>query len=85
MFDNIGHKIKIVARVFFMLGVVISIFASAGYCMALEITDNFLLYIIFAILGGISSWVVSILIYGFGELIESVTKISKNIDNHNNE
>ena len=74
MFDNIGKKIKTLAIVFTIIGMVVSI--SVGVFSLEANAGAGLLIIIF---GCLSSWIGSFLLYGFGELIENTTEIRKNM------
>ena len=74
MFNNIGFKIKMLARILTALGMVLSgIFglitmfgsAAAGFSII--------------VVGCLGSWVGSFLLYGFGELIENVTEINEKL------
>lgn len=74
MFGNIGGKIKIVAKVFCWIGIVA--FLIVGLFFVIESQQDWfnkwmLGYgIAFIIAGPLISWLGSILMYGFGELIE---------------
>ena len=84
MFENIGSKIKILAKVICWIGISISILV-AIVLLASETVGGGLLTLIF---GCLASWVGSFFTYGFGELIEKVTAIEKNMNkskDYNNE
>ena len=70
MFDNIGGKIKTVAKVFCWIGIIASIM--------LGVMLPFTAEVVFAIIivGCLGSWVGSFVLYGFGELIETVSILS---------
>ncbi|MBP3313118.1 MAG: hypothetical protein J6K84_00465 [Oscillospiraceae bacterium] len=71
MFENVGGKIKAVALAFFWLGCIGG--ALGGLVTAAEV-DGFEGLLSFVIITAISvflSWLSSLLLYGFGELIES--------------
>ena len=72
-FENIGGKIKTLAVVLTILGVV----ASIMICVFL-LFRNFLIGILIAIIGSLVSWISSFFMYGFGELIEKTTEVAKN-------
>lgn len=61
MFDNIGSKLKSLAKVLFGLGFLI------GLIMEIGLGKGFIIWGLLTIL---SSWITSALMYGFGELIE---------------
>lgn len=92
MFSNIGRKIKIVAKVVFVLGIVLTILAalfgvnsSTSFTVngrKYYVTDNsgtFLSLLIILAVGFVSSWLSSIFIYGFGELIERTCGIDDKV------
>lgn len=80
MFSNIGGKIKTLARIICVLGIVISIFGGliliiqgASYHeSSLTVTGVLVLFV-----GTIGSWIGSFFAYGFGELIENTTVIAE--------
>ena len=76
MFANIGGKIKSVATVSFWLGTLASIFA--GIIMLAAGDEWILIGLLTACLGSLGSWVGSLFLYGFGELIHKTTQIEKN-------
>ena len=74
MFDNIGGKIKILAKVLCWLGIITSVICA----IALWTQNDYYtptIVIGFAVLigGCLFSWVGSFFMYGFGELIEATT------------
>ena len=75
MFENIGGKIKTLAIVCTIIGIVISI--AVGILYGAE--EDFGAGLLIIILGCLSSWLGSFLLYGFGELIENTTEIRKNM------
>lgn len=80
MFDNISEKIKDVAKIVCFIGIAISIISAWIYMMATEFWDfGFIHLLISVLIAGVGSgafYVVSIMIYGFGELLENVNKIA---------
>lgn len=66
MFDNIGDKIKTLAVVITVLGIIAS-FVSG---LVLLFSNMVLVGILTMIFGSISAWISSFVLYGFGELIE---------------
>lgn len=92
MFSNIGRKIKIVAKVVFVLGIVVTILvalfgvsSSTSFTVngrKIYVSDNsgiFLSIVIILAGGFISSWLSSLFIYGFGELIERTCGIDDKV------
>ena len=73
MFFNIGNKIKVLAMVTTIIGIIFSIIF--GIIIMIE---NFFLGLISMLICGVSSWVGSFMIYGFGELIECAQRIARN-------
>ena len=72
-FENIGGKIKTLAQVVAILGVIVSVIAG------LFVLDDSALYgVLIAFVGSVLSWISSLFIYGFGELIDKTTEIAKN-------
>ncbi len=72
MFDNIGNKLKNVAQVFAWLGIgasaLIGIIVMAAY-------EAIFLGLIIITLGCLGSWISSLGLYGFGQLIENTDKL----------
>ncbi len=90
MFDNIGGKIKTLAKVMCWIGIIVSVI----YGIAMIILSFWagvltaIMGIVFSIIGAVLSWVGSFFTYGFGELIEtnensnaSLRKIKSDLDN----
>lgn len=71
MYKNIGAKIKVLAVVIAILGIVFSI----SYGLLL-ISDNgqMLTSILIIILGSLASWVGSFVLFSWGEVVENVKK-----------
>ncbi len=76
MFENIGGKLKILAKLFTGTSIIGSI--SAG--IYLTVTERIQLWMGVALLIGVPlvCWILSALLYGFGELIEKTTEIAYN-------
>lgn len=79
MFDNVGGKIKAVAKIFCWIGIIASVIGGIGcFVMAAEASRSMQMTLILsgigAIVGGsLVSWLGSLFTYGFGELIDQVT------------
>ncbi len=77
MFDNPGGKIKIVAWIIFFLSIVATLIVLALKIIPLMLEGrvdvlSFLFYLFSSLLGGIiGGFFIALLIYWFGELIES--------------
>lgn len=76
MFENIGKKIKVLAKVIFFIEAISAIIAGFVLCME---EDEMLIIISFV--GPIVAWISSWLLYGFGELIDKVCDIEKSTRN----
>ena len=94
MFNNIGGKIKTLAKVLCIIGVVLSIIwgliTMSTSAIALSrgndsefviVISAFFIGIFVAAIGGLSSWIGSFCLYGFGELIDKATEIAENTAN----
>lgn len=70
MFGNIAGKIKALAQVITWTGIIL--FVIFGFVvMGINIFTGFII----ALLGSLSSWVSSFILYGFGQLIENTDKL----------
>ncbi|PKM38958.1 MAG: hypothetical protein CVV04_11555 [Firmicutes bacterium HGW-Firmicutes-9] len=81
MFNSIGTKIKVAAKVITWIGIIGSIIAGIIIIsIGLYNENGGLLGIGFGILlgGSFISWISSWFIYGYGELIEKTSEIAKN-------
>lgn len=80
MFDNIGGKIKKLAIVITIIGIIISFIIGA------MLSNEFAFGGFIVILGGsLLSWIGSFLLYGFGEIIDLLRKISGESSEFDNE
>lgn len=77
MFDNIGGKIKGLAKVVTWVGIIASVVS--GVSMFASDSDLALPGILVIVFGSLGSWIGSFLLYGFGELIEQTTKMNESI------
>ena len=75
MFNNIGEKIKKVASVTTIVGIVIS--CVVGLLILVE-EEEILLGLGVAALGSMASWISMLTLYGFGHLIVQVDNLVKN-------
>ena len=75
MFDNIGRKIKNLAELVTWLGITCSVVVGFVVCCIDEhmILPGFMIMI----LGGLASWLSSLLFYAFGQQVESTENIEK--------
>ncbi len=74
MFQNVGGKIKSFALVNFWVDTVAAVLGA--FVMLFEDIDMFFVAILIAAGGIFAAWVISLFLYGFGELIETNQKIS---------
>lgn len=71
MFDNIGKKIKNLAFMFCIIGIIFSVMAGAS----LFAEEDGLRGAIYILAGIAISWIGNFLLCGFGELIENTSRI----------
>lgn len=76
MFENVGAKIKLLAKIVCTIEIIACIIIGLYFLMGPE---EPIVFFICVVVGSISSWAFSLFIYGFGELIEKVTFIANNI------
>lgn len=92
MFNNIGRKIKVTAKVFCWIGIICSVvgglvmvaggFSQMRWGMA-YVLPAVLGGIGIAVLGSLLSWVGSFMMVGFGELVENTAEIAANTRKNN--
>ena len=73
MFENIGSKIKTVAIAAFVLGAVASVVLGA------MLSQQGIIGLFVAAIGVLTSWISSLALYGFGQLIENTDTIAAHI------
>ena len=73
MFDNIGGKIKTLAKVVCWIGIIACIIT--GIVQMATDEDLVLAGILTAVVGSLLSWVSSFVLYGFGQLVENSDEI----------
>ncbi len=76
MFDNIGSKIKMLAKVICWVGIIMS--CLAGLIILINGDDGAGVGLVIMIMGSLTSWVCSFFAYGFGELIDRTTEVANN-------
>ena len=79
MFDDIGEKIKNLAIIVAILGMISSIIA--GLILMGDEHYGFFYGLLVIIFGCIASWIGEFILYGFGELICKTTEIAENTKN----
>ena len=73
MFNNIGDKLKTGAQVFAWLGIIASAFF--GLIVMFDNGDTPVLGFLIIVFGSLGSWLSSLGMYGFGQLIENTDKL----------
>lgn len=77
MFDQIWQRIKTLAVVLTVIGMIISVIAGCDYIF----NKSRRIYGLIIIVGGIiASWVGSFILYGFGEIIDKLCDISQSLN-----
>ena len=72
MFDDIGRKLKTLAKVSTILGIIGSVIAGCAL-----MGDDFLTGLLILVLGSVFSWIGSFTVYGLGQLIENTDALVK--------
>lgn len=75
MYDNIGKKIKALAKASFIVEAIATVIV--GLVLLTESEEPIFLLVLF--FGPVVAWVSSWLLYGFGELIDKVCDIERNL------
>ncbi len=78
MYDNVGGKIKKMASVVAVIGIIVSVIAGIR-TMAVSAIGG----LIVAAIGALASWISNIALYAFGDLVENVAAIKEAITNGN--
>ena len=76
MYDNIGRKIKVLAKASFIVAAIAEVITGIALMAADE--DLILYGLLVLVVGPIVAWVSSWLLYGFGELIDKASDIERN-------
>lgn len=79
MFDNIGGKIKKLARIVCIIGIIASFIAGI---LLMNIRYTFEVGLAILLVGPLLSWIGSYFTYGFGQLIENTDKLVGNFNNN---
>lgn len=66
MFNNVGSKIKSVAQLVTLIGILVSVISG----IVVTVVDS-PIGLIIIVAGSIASWLLSLTLYGFGQLIEN--------------
>ncbi len=76
MFDNIGKKIKGLAKAVTFIGILLSILLGMLYLVNSDVPSG----ILTIVLGCLGSWLGSLVLYGFGELVDCVQRIADSLE-----
>lgn len=76
LFSNIGEKIKKLALATTIIGIIISLI----YGIVMFVAHAWVTGVIVILAGGLASWVGSFVLYGFGEIIVYLKRISSKLD-----
>ena len=82
MFENVAGKLKSLAKVVLIIGIVMTMLI--GFEVVMTDEDKFLLGAFIMVFGAIGTWIVSYVLYALGELLESTCEIRKKICGYNN-
>lgn len=77
MFNNIGRKIKILAEIITIIGIILSCILGISLFGLLGETELWFLGIITIAVGILFSWLTTLLLYGFGQLVENTSMLVK--------
>ena len=80
MFNNIGSKIMGMASFFTWCGIIISVISGCAV-----IGDSTMLGLIIITVGCLISWVSSLVLYGFGQLIENTERMLNSTNSYTND
>ena len=84
MFNSVGRKIQTMAKFICGLGIGISVLSGLGTMIAASNARNagagILVGIAVIALGTLVSWASTVVLYGFGELIENVRSIAQSME-----
>ena len=75
MFNNIGGKIKALAKVLCWIGIVFSVIGGIAMMLSQQADQGVLLGILTIVVGCLVSWIGSFFAYGFGQLIENTDEL----------
>ena len=73
MFDNIGKKIKNLASIITWVGIILSV--TIGLVLAFVSYDFAIVGLVIIVVGSLSSWISSFLLYGVGQLVDNSDKL----------
>ena len=76
MYENIGSKIKGLAKTLFIIEAIVGVIS--GIVIASTVWDGVVIGILVMVVAPILAWASSLVLYGFGELIDKVCEIERN-------
>ena len=76
MFDNIGGKLKALAKVLCWIGMIISVISGLAAMFSTRNGAGFFGGLIAIVIGCLLSWIGSFFTYGFGQLIENTESMN---------
>ena len=84
MFQNIGKKIKIVAIVIMIVGIVLSVVGGLfafweGY-LGYDFITSIVIFVMITSLGILGSWLSVFILYGFGELVDQTMETNQRLE-----
>lgn len=82
MFDNIGGKIKGLAMFLCWFGIAAAVISGLVLIISGIANNNIMSPVIgggVIVIGGISSWIGTWILYGFGELVDRATRIDRRL------
>ena len=71
MFENVGGKIKTLAKVTTWIGIIASIIVGFGVMFTQKSGGGFLMGLLIMAVGSFASWLASLSSYAFGQLVEN--------------
>ena len=74
MFDNVGKKLQVVAKIYMWIGILISVIV--GIITASDAqSGGFFIFLLIAVFGSVGSYLSSLFLYAFGEMVENIASI----------
>ena len=78
MYNNIAGKIKLLAKIGFIVETIAIVIAGIGILLTDDEVINILTGVLVMVMAPFAAWVSSWVLYGFGELIENTAKLVSN-------
>lgn len=78
MYNNIAGKIKLLAKIGFIVETIAIVIAGIGILLTDDEVINILTGVLVMVMGPFAAWASSWVLYGFGELIENTAKLVSN-------